>query len=69
MFNTGRVEIPNDPHLVNQFCSLERRVGRNADIIDHPPGGHDDLANAAAGLAVHATNGMNYEAPILVVGY
>jgi len=69
MFNTGRIEIPNDPHLINQFCSLERRLGRNADIIDHPPGGHDDLSNAVAGLAVHAANGMNYEAPILVVGY
>ncbi|WP_454105429.1 hypothetical protein [Marinobacter sp. MBR-105] len=69
MFNTGRIEIPNDPYLVNQFCSLERRVGRNSDIIDHPPGGHDDLSNAVSGLAVHAANGMNYDAPILVVGY
>lgn len=56
LFNTGRIEIPADPILINEFCSLERKVGRNADIIDHPPGGHDDLSNAAAGLAVHALN-------------
>ncbi len=53
LFNTGRIELPNDPALVGQFSLLERRTGRLADIIDHAPGSHDDLANAAAGCAVH----------------
>jgi hypothetical protein len=31
---------------------LERRTARGGrDSIDHPPGQHDDLANAVAGLA------------------
>jgi len=34
---------------------LERRTGRSGrDLIDHPPGGHDDLANAVAGLVTVA---------------
>jgi hypothetical protein len=32
---------------------LERRVARSGkDSIDHPPGGHDDVANACAGVLV-----------------
>lgn len=55
LFNTGRIELPDDPILINQFCNLERRAGRNQEIIDHPPGQHqhDDHANAVAGLAYH----------------
>lgn len=53
LFNTGRIELPNDAALIGQFCALERRTGRLTDIIDHAPGGHDDLANSAAGCAVH----------------
>ena len=36
--------------------SLERRTGRapGRDSIDHPPGAHDDVANAAAGALVLA---------------
>jgi len=67
MFNTGRIEIPADPHLINQFCSLERRVGRNADIIDHAPGSHDDLANSVAGLARHALSSTTWTRPIEVI--
>jgi hypothetical protein len=37
--------------------SLERRTSRGGkDSIDHPPGGHDDLANAAAGALVIAAS-------------
>ena len=36
--------------LVNQLIGLERRTSRaGRDSIDHDPGGHDDIANAAAG--------------------
>jgi hypothetical protein len=37
--------------LVDQLVNLERRTGRGGrDIIDHPPHGHDDIANAVAGV-------------------
>jgi hypothetical protein len=40
--------------LVAQLCSLERRTTRGGrDSIDHPPSGHDDLANAVAGCLAH----------------
>ena len=60
--NSGSVELPPDPKLSRQLQSLERRTGRSGkDLIDHAPGGHDDLANAVAGLVAHAkarTGGM-----------
>lgn len=49
--NSGRVELPPDDRMLNQFTALERRTTRaGKDSIDHPPGGHDDRANAIAGL-------------------
>lgn len=48
--NSGHVELPPVDKLQRQLCALERRTGRGGrDSVDHPPGGHDDLANAAAG--------------------
>jgi hypothetical protein len=50
MMNSGAVELLDYPKLVAQLCSLERRVSRaGKDSIDHPPNGHDDVANAVAG--------------------
>ena len=49
----GAVELLDCPRLSAQLCSLERRTARGGkDSIDHPPGGHDDLVNAAAGALV-----------------
>jgi len=49
--NSGCVELPPDQKLARQLTALERRTGRSGrDQIDHPPGGHDDLANAVAGV-------------------
>jgi hypothetical protein len=49
------IELLDHPRLTAQLRSLERRTSRGGrDSIDHPPGGHDDLANAVAGFA--ATN-------------
>jgi len=48
--NSGRVELPPDDALARQLAALERRAGRGRDVIDHPPGGHDDRANAVAGV-------------------
>jgi hypothetical protein len=54
--NSGKVELLDHPRLAAQLQSLERRTGRGTgrDIIDHPPGQHDDVANAAAGAVVAA---------------
>jgi len=49
--NSGRCELLDNNKLTTQFINLERRVGRSGkDSIDHPPRGHDDLCNSAAGL-------------------
>jgi hypothetical protein len=53
LFTAGRVKLPDNPRLVHQLISLERRAARSGhDTVDHPPSGHDDLANAVAGLLV-----------------
>jgi len=49
--NAGTVELLDHPRLVAQLLHLERRTARGGrDSIDHPPHGHDDLANAVAGV-------------------
>ena len=49
--NAQRVELPPCDTLEKQLTGLERRAGRGGrDMIDHAPGGHDDRANAVAGL-------------------
>ena len=47
--NSRKVDLLDNARLTAQLISLERKTGRGRDTIDHPPGGHDDLANAAAG--------------------
>jgi hypothetical protein len=55
MINSRQVLILDDKRLVGQFVSLERRTSRSGkDTIDHPPGQHDDICNAAAGALVFA---------------
>jgi hypothetical protein len=56
--NSGRVELLDHPRLAAQLCALERRVTRGGrDSIDHPPGGHDDLANAVGGVVSVLSSG------------
>jgi hypothetical protein len=51
--NSGTVELLDLPRLHAQLVGLERRVARGGrDSIDHAPGSHDDVANAAAGALV-----------------
>lgn len=51
--NSGRVALLDHTRLRAQLEGLERRVARGGkDSIDHPPGGHDDLANSVAGALV-----------------
>jgi hypothetical protein len=53
LLNSGKVRLLDNARLVNQLCGLERRTGTTGrDIIDHPLRGHDDLANAVAGVIV-----------------
>jgi hypothetical protein len=56
LLNSGGVVLPRNERLVAQLVGLERRTARGTgrDIVDHPPGGHDDLANAVAGAALLA---------------
>jgi hypothetical protein len=51
--NARRVELLEHQRLSAQLVGLERRVARSGrDSIDHTPGGHDDVANAVAGVLV-----------------
>jgi hypothetical protein len=65
LLNSRRVELLDHTRLINQLVGLERRTARSGkDSIDHPPGGRDDVVNAAAGALVLASAGlrMNVEA-------
>lgn len=53
--NSGSVELLDHPRLISQLAGLERRTSRTGrDSVDHMPGSHDDVANAAAGAIVLA---------------
>jgi hypothetical protein len=57
LLNGHRVELLEHPRLAAQLSGLERRTSRGGrDSIDHGAGGHDDVANAAAGALVAAAN-------------
>jgi hypothetical protein len=56
LLSSGRVELPENARLQAQLLQLERRVRPGGkDQVTHPPGLHDDLANAVAGAAVTAS--------------
>lgn len=58
LINSRRVDLLDNATLVLQLANLERRTVRSGrDSIDHAPGAHDDLANAAAGALVAAVEG------------
>ena len=53
LLNARRVELLDNPRLSAQLVGLERRTARSGrDTVDHTPGGHDDIANAVAGVLV-----------------
>jgi hypothetical protein len=54
ILNSRRAELPDHPRLISQLCQLERHAGGAKDNVKHPPGGHDDVANAVAGAIVMA---------------
>lgn len=50
LINSGRVALLDHARLIAQLAQLERPTSRGGrDTITHPPHGHDDCANAAAG--------------------
>ena len=66
MLNSGRITLPKNDRLFNQLVSLERHVARGGhDVIDHPRDEHDDLANAAMGVAVLAGTFGGYTLELL----
>jgi hypothetical protein len=57
LINSRRIDLLDHAKLINQLCGLERRTARGGrDSIDHPPGAHDDVANAVAGVAIAGVN-------------
>ncbi len=55
LLNSGRAQLLDIGRLASQLCGLERRTARSGrDSIDHAPGAHDDIANAACGALLLA---------------
>ncbi len=61
--NSPKVDLLEDTRLIAQIVGLERRTARGGrDSIDHAPGAHDDVANAAAGvIAALASSNCDYD--------
>jgi hypothetical protein len=67
LINSGRVDLLDHPRLIAQLCALERRTTRGGrDSIDHTPGAHDDIVNAAAGAIVMAAQRTAQQVPIVM---
>ena len=55
LINQGSIELLDDKRQTAQLIALERKRGKSGkDSLSHPPGGHDDRANALAHCAVAA---------------
>jgi hypothetical protein len=59
LINSRKLDLLDHSRLLQQLVGLERRTSRGTgrESIDHAPGGHDDIANATAGLASVAKRG------------
>ena len=70
VLNSGRLDLLDNPRMVAQFVGLERRTARSGkDLVDHPPGAHDDVSNAVAGavsLAAAVEINVPIVAPVLI---
>jgi hypothetical protein len=66
IMNSGWAELLDHPRLTGQLCALERRSVRGGrDIVDHGPGGMDDLANAVAGALALCRCRRGFEGSLL----
>jgi hypothetical protein len=52
--NCQSIELLDEPRSLGQLMALMRSTGRGKDRIEHPRGGHDDLACVIAGAAYTA---------------
>jgi hypothetical protein len=49
LFSNSQVELPDNDRLRTQLLGLVRRAGGGGrETVDHPVGGHDDIANSVA---------------------
>lgn len=59
---SGQVELLSHKKLLNQLTSLERSTRSGGrDSVDHPPGAHDDVSNAVAGVLARIAVGGGVE--------
>ncbi|MBI1650119.1 hypothetical protein [Hyphomicrobium sulfonivorans] len=69
VLNSGKADLLDNAKLIAQIVSLERRVSRGGrEIIDAPPGGHEDLCNAVAGVIEMCAVRRVFKGPTAVVG-
>ena len=70
LLNSGLVQLLDILRIKTQICNLERRQSRGGRfIIDHPPGGKDDVANVVLGLfATMTSSEINYDEACYIVG-
>lgn len=70
LLNSGNVLLPrNERRLIAQIVSLERRVSpAGRETITHPDHGHDDVANAVAGVASLARYGTYDASGLWITG-
>jgi hypothetical protein len=70
--NSRAVDLLDHGRLVTQLVGLERRTSRaGRDSIEHAPGSHDDIANAASGalyLVLSKQRDDQYETGLPIVG-
>jgi hypothetical protein len=70
ILSNRRVELLDSKRLVSQLRGLERKTRSGGkDIITHYPGGHDDVANAAAGALTMAARVGSFRLPLPSLGY
>lgn len=66
LVNSKRVDLLGVGRLKTQLLALERRTARGGkDSVDHPKNGHDDVANAVAGVLVSGGKAGQYRARCL----
>lgn len=70
LLNSKTCDLLDHARLRTQLLGLERKVSRaGKDSIDHGPGGHDDVANAVAGVLTNmGVRKYRYDASMAWVG-
>jgi len=68
LVSMNRVRLLKHEKLYLQLRALERRARSGGrDLVTHPDGGHDDVANAAAGVCVITRRQFSHRQPALPV--